>query len=320
MSKYLKQRLFILLKRIIWFLSPKLYRKVLKSQHPQTFSIGMLESSSPIKFQRKYGAVKNPALQAIDVMDAPAGFVADPFMVKHQDHWYMFMEVYDRILRRGRIGLAVSTDCKSWKYRKLVLKEDFHLAYPQVLSHDGDHFMVPDSPGQGVRLYRATEFPFHWRYEHTLIDDPNIVDPTLFRHDGLWWSFAGWQDPITSTLSLRLYYAPSLEGSWIEHRCSPVVRNDNRIGRPAGSVIELDGKLVRFAQDGEPDYGSRVRAIEITKLTTTSYEEQEAASSPILDAGSEHWNSGGMHHICAHRVAQDRWVACVDGWYRTDEE
>jgi hypothetical protein len=40
----------------------------------------------------------------------------------------MFFEVMDAVIKKGRIGLAVSDDGKSWAYDSIVLAEPFHLS------------------------------------------------------------------------------------------------------------------------------------------------------------------------------------------------
>jgi hypothetical protein len=84
--------------------------------------------------------------------------------------------------------------------------------------------------------------------------------------------------------------------------------------RLAGRVLKLDNKLIRFAQDCVPQYGSRVRAFDVLDLTTNSYTEVENAASPILQPGGEGWNALGMHHVDAHQQPDSSWLACVDGF------
>ena len=86
-------------------------------------------------------------------------FVADPFMIRDSDHWYMFMEVLNWCSNKGEIGLATSEDGLHWDYQQLVLVEPFHLSYPCVFKHSGQYYMVPETrQSDSVRLYRAEPF------------------------------------------------------------------------------------------------------------------------------------------------------------------
>jgi hypothetical protein len=62
-----------------------------------------------------------------------------------------------------------------------------------------------------------------------------------------------------------------------------------------------------------PIYGNRVRAFEITELTTNSYRETGAGSDPLLGPSGKGWNAKRMHHIDLHQIGENRWIACVDG-------
>ena len=68
-------------------------------------------------------------------------------------------------LLQGSIGVARSTDAGlRWEHLGTALEEPWHLSYPFVYSWNGSVYMVPESSSQGVlNLYRATDFPLHWK-------------------------------------------------------------------------------------------------------------------------------------------------------------
>jgi len=213
--------------------------------------------------------------------------------------------------KKGEIGLATSNDGLNWTYQQIVLNEPFHLSYPYVFEFENEFFMLPETLGAGaVCLYKAGEFPSRWSCAARLLEG-RFADPSLFHFNDQWWLF------VCSTPyqhdTLRLYFANALTGPWSEHPKSPLVSNDKRRARPAGRVIEFNNRLIRFAQDCVPQYGSSVRAFEIRELTANSYTEVEIEHSPILKASGNGWNASGMHHIDAHRLQDAQWLACVDG-------
>ncbi len=274
------------------------------------WSIGVFEGGSPLQLRPAAGAA-NPVLSAADVTDVPAAFVADPFMVREGGLFYMFFEVMDGAAGKGAIGLALG-DAGGWRYRGIVLEEPFHLSYPYVFEWRGEHYMVPETLGpSAVRLYRARSFPGGWEHCADLIRG-QYADPSVVRFGGRWWLFACAAPYQHDTLSL--FTAHRLGGPWREHPRSPVVVRDRGRARPAGRVLVLGDRLLRFAQDCVPDYGSAVRAFEVTALTAAGYAEREVVESPILAGGGAAWNRGGMHHLDPHPVAPGRWLACVDGW------
>lgn len=278
------------------------------------WAIGVLAGSSPLALGPD-ASIPCPAVSRDDVTDVPASFVADPFLLRAGDRWHLFFEVLNRRSGRGEIGLATSRDLSSWKYERIVLAEPFHLSYPHVFEWMGAHYMVPEAHQSGtIRLYRADPFPTRWTLVHILMSGRPFSDATLVRHDGRWWLFTETSQPRKHD-TLRLYHADDLFGAWTEHPSSPIVDGDPHIARPAGSIVAMDGTLLRFTQDCAPRYGLSVNAFEITTLTTTEYAERPVGGNPVLggSAVARAWNASRMHHVDAHRLPSGRWIAAVDG-------
>jgi hypothetical protein len=145
----------------------------------------------------------------------------------------------------------------------------------------------------------------------TRLIEGRFADPSVFRFKDLWWMFAC-STPYQHD-TLVLYYASDLVGPWTQHPKSPLIRADKCRARPAGRILNFNNRLFRFAQDCVPQYGSSVRAFEVSELTRTNYAEVELDCSPILKASGEGWNAMGMHHIDAHEQFNGSWLACVDG-------
>lgn len=283
---------------------------------PEVWSIGIYGGSSPLTLAPLPG-VPNPVLSRDDVCDVPACFVADPFMVRDGGEWHMFFEVMNWRTGRGEIALAGSGDAVRWTYRQRVLAEPFHLSYPHVFRHDGQWYMVPESYQAGeVRLYAATDFPFRWSPVTTLLRGEYLVDGTPFHRGGLWWMFVD-ASPQREHDTLRLFWARELRGPWTEHPRSPLIRGDPTRARPAGRAVAIDGRLIRFAQNCQPAYGTQVRAFEILDLTADSYCERSVGRDPLLWPSGAGWNAAGMHHVDAHEVSPGNWIASVDGWRPT---
>lgn len=274
------------------------------------WAISFYAGASPLQLTPLPG-LEHPVLAAEQITDVPAEFVADPFLLRRQDGWYLFFELLNRRSGRGEIGLATSRDGRAWHYQGVVLAEAFHLSYPFVFEWQGETYMVPESVAvREVRLYRANDFPRGWEPVTTLLTGQRLADPTLLHRNGHWWLFArGGQN------SLRLYLAEELTGPWREHPDSPVLQEDLRQSRPAGRVVEAGGRLLRFSQDGLPWYGSRVLAFEITELTPQHYREQPLEEA-VLAASGTGWNRDGMHHLDAQPLPDGSWLAAVDGFVK----
>jgi len=275
----------------------------------QVWSIGIYDGSDISKLH-PLPNVRNPVLTAGDVSDFDAEFVADPFMIEHEGKWYMFFEVMNSKTKKGSIGLATSADCLHWEYKQIVHDEPFHLSYPYVFAWEDEFYMVQlGHSGFGVVLYKAVDFPTKWSFYKEIIYG-DYCDPSIVRYDGKWWLFTSDQ-PFWN--NLHLFYADNLTGPWVAHPKSPVVRNNRGIARPGGRILVYDGCVIRFGQDCQKIYGSKLRAFEVTKLTTEDYEEKEVAGSPILSGSGKGWNADGMHQLDLHQT-NNGWIGCVDGW------
>jgi hypothetical protein len=285
----------------------------------QVWSIGIYAGKSPLELQPACQA-RNPVLTRDSVSDVRATLVADPFMLRAQDSWYMFFEVMNANTGKGEIGLATSRNAFQWRYQQIVLREPFHLSYPYTFQWNGAYYMVPETyQANSVRLYKAVEFPTRWSWVRTLLDGDDFVDPTIFHFNDHWWLFADFSRAPFYAGLLRLFHAEHLEGPWVEHAKSPIVEGNPHIARPAGRVVLADGGVIRYTQDCCPEYGTRVQAFQITELTPATYREQAFDLPPVVQASGENWNQSGMHHVDPHRTDEGQWIACVDGYYWKSE-
>lgn len=251
-----------------------------------------------------------PVLHPRDITDRPAGLVADPFLALDGDDWWLFVEVDSD---RGEIGVAHSRDTYSWKYQGIVLSEPFHLSYPQVFYTDGSWYMIPETnEASSVRLYRAKDFPRGWEFEAELLSGQPFADASILRHEDVWWMWV--EECRGANDTLRLFRSDQLTEGWTEHPASPVGTGSPTNTRPGGRILNLDGRLFRPAQDCAERYGQRLRAMEITDLSSSTYSEIENLPAPWLQGSGHGWNADGMHHIDPVRMPDGTWIAAVDGW------
>ena len=200
------------------------------------WSVAVLRTPSLAKLSESLESAQ-PVMGAEDVQDCNATFVADPFLNHVGARWQLFFEVFDRDQNKGSIALAESLDGFHWDYRRVVLDEPFHLSYPQVFSHGGSQFMIPESrQGGGVRLYQADEYPTRWRFVKLLIPG-DYADPSIVFFQGEWWLFA-----VEGAYNLVAFHSASLLGPWTPHEKNPLYSLRKDIARPGGRMLMHDGK------------------------------------------------------------------------------
>lgn len=209
-------------------------------------------------------------------------FAADPFGLWRGDRLHLFVEAYDYRDRHGVIEhLELDQDLQPRSAPRVVLREPWHLSYPQVFEHDGEVWMLPEAHRSGaLTLYRAAPFPDAWEPVVRLELDTPAIDATPFRHDGLWWLAYSPTGPQAHKQGrLHLAFAEDLKGPWRVHPGNPV-RIDRASSRPGGTAFTNgSGRIVLPVQDCTRTYGGAARALTIHALAPDRF---EAESGPLI--------------------------------------
>lgn len=284
------------------------YATRLRASHllrQELWSIGIVRGETPFKLT----APEKPILRARDITDTAARMVADPFAVQENGLWYLFFEIDSVSTHQGEIGLATSADTTNWVYRQIVLDEPFHLSYPYVFKWNGTYYMIPEShKAKAIRLYQADPFPTHWMHIADLIRG-DYQDPSIVRHKDRWWIFAS----TGQNENMEIFYADELTGPWYAHAKNPVIVKDRTRARCGGRIREIDGRLIRFAQDCLIRYGHRLVGYEVTSLTPEIYTEQPVKENPLLTPDGSGWNAYRMHQLDLYQTATNNWIGFADG-------
>lgn len=231
-----------------------------------TWSIDWAECSEPVTDAARFHPLGS-------LVAPPGRFFADPFVVGDGDRHYVFYEDYSRRDRRASIAVAVVERGGVGPGREVV-RAAHHLSYPFVFRAGDAHYLVPESAeAQVVQLFRATEFPYRWEPEATLLAGVRAYDPTLFAHDGRWFLFVAVPARGADADELHVYWSDDLRGPYRPHPLNPVVSDVSR-ARPAGRIFRSGGRIVRPAQDGAGGYGAAIALSEIRTLTPDEYAER----------------------------------------------
>lgn len=238
--------------------------------------------------------------------------MADPFIVKEYGKYYIFYEELTGKHRNLGADIAVleSDDFINWRRQGIVLKEPFHLSFPNVFKWNGVWYMLPEaSASKELRLYRSTQFPYKWDLCKVLMKDVQYADPMIMEKDGEWYL---WLNLVGKEDSLRLYIADDLFGDWREHAQSPI-RVKEQDTRPAGRVSKIDNEWYYFVQEHLGGYGTGTIVYKMLTLTQTEYEDERLECSPILHKFGEGWAKNGMHHLSFIEDEDGQYACVTDG-------
>lgn len=221
-------------------------------------------------------------------------YIADPFPHTAGGSRVVLVEEFDHWRPKGRITAKLLSDGASQHRPVVVFDFPCHLSYPYLLEWNGQTFCIPEMHEAGlIQLYRATLFPSQWEHVATLVHDFPAIDPTVFRHGGLWWLLAS-KGGAVSTDRLYGWYAEQLEGPWTSHPLNPL-KCDVRSSRPAGRPFVVQGRLIRPAQDCSASYGGAVTFNHVAVLTSTEFREDPVGALLPDPKGAY---PDGLHTVC----------------------
>tara|TARA_B100001250_G_C19796644_1_gene789023 strand:+ start:697 stop:2271 length:1575 start_codon:yes stop_codon:yes gene_type:complete len=203
-------------------------------------------------------------------------FLADPFLIKHNNETYCFAEEYDNIKKRGHI-VCINFK-KEVPEKKIVLSENFHLSFPFIFKFKKNFFMCPDSSNiSEIRLYKSVNFPLKWKLYKTIKKNIKAVDNIIFKKNNLWWLLTNIDRSNSGDFShdLSIFYSKKgpLTEKWKSHPQNPIKTNSLE-SRNAGLIFEKN-KIIRVSQvQGFDNYGESINFHEIKYLSTKIYLEK----------------------------------------------
>lgn len=207
----------------------------------------------------------------VNWLPEPKGsFLADPFLLGGEERTIV-AEQYDWSSGVGHLS-RVSVQDRGQAIVEPVLERSEHLSYPFVFEHDGRTLCMPECSEAGAVLLYEIGAGGKMVALGEVISGFKAVDPTLVRHDGLYWLFCT-QAGAHDNEALYAFFAPALEGPWTPHALNPI-KIDVRSARPAGPILVRDGELIRPAQDCSERYGGAIMFHRITKLSPECFEEE----------------------------------------------
>jgi hypothetical protein len=207
-------------------------------------------------------------------------YFADPFLENQdQKYYYVLAEEYIFCLDKANISrLTIEKSTMKLVGKETILNDDYHLSYPFIYN---DCIIPEGYRSQAAYAYKKTEGGQKYQ-KIKLVDEP-LVDPTLLCYDDKFWLFATTRKtPEEARNMLSIFYAGKM-GPFTAHGKNPV-KIDIKTARPGGRFFEHQGKLFRPAMDCEESYGHRIRIMEVKKLSTDEYEEQEVLVLPVKHA------------------------------------
>jgi hypothetical protein len=209
-------------------------------------------------------------------------YFADPFGAWREDRLTILYEHFSYRSNRGTIAAIECAQNAGAQNAPAAVRigpqPTVHLSYPYLIEAEDRLLCIPESyEAAEVGLYELERFPDRWVKVANLLEGSQIVDATLFRHEGRWWLAGSEPTHKGASCELSLWYASAPTGPWHPHAGNPV-KIDVRSARPGGTPFYADGVLYRPAQDCTKTYGDRIIINRVVTLTTTTFCEVPAAT------------------------------------------
>ena len=240
----------------------------------------------------KGGEIKPDVILSYDDLpdDTGKGFIADPFFIKHNSTYYLFVEYFHNY--KGVIAYYESSDFKNWDFKDVVLEEKYHLSYPQIFKEDdGSIYMLPEaSKSKKLTLYKAVDFPNKWEQHSVLMNDIKVIDPSLIKVDGFYYVFF-----VDDKRVQRVFISNKLHKGWKEHKSSPLGIGNYK--RPGGRIFKKDGKYYLPVQSARYGYGSSLEKKCIEEITPGKIKVSRKTSSLLSPFKNRKFFLHGTHHL-----------------------
>jgi len=239
------------------------------------------------------------------------GFWADPCVFNTGDgkHFIFFEElIYAK--KRAHLSVIELKEDGTISKPQIVLEKPYHLSYPFVFKEGNDIYMIPEtSANKTIELYKCISFPDKWEFQMNLMENLHAVDTTIHKKDGKYWMFVNIKENKGASAwdELFLFYADTLfTQDWKAHPQNPII-SDVQQSRPAGHLIEHQGKLYRPSQDCSCTYGYATNMNEVLTLNEKEYKER------IIEKLLPKWND---KVTAVHTLSNNNGLTVLDARYK----
>lgn len=197
-------------------------------------------------------------------------WAADPFIIDFEGKTLLFVELYDRLKRKGLLGYMDITEGVKSKF-KVVFETNCHLSYPLCFILDGELYAIPESNNIKKLLLLKWDSDKEIFYAvGTFMEGYCLADSTfILKDDDIYMlSTEVTKEDNVSTLSIF----KRVGEKFIATSINPVVK-DITTARNGGNIIRKDGSLYRVSQDCSKGYGSALNLMRIENLSLDNYHE-----------------------------------------------
>jgi hypothetical protein len=226
-------------------------------------------------------------------------FWADPFGVKIKDNYYIFFEEFLKDKNYGIICCITLNSEFEVLSKKTIIDEGVHFSFPNVFIFNDDFYMLPETASkQTLSLYKAVKFPYKWREERTLLNEP-CLDSILYFEDDQWHLL---YSKIGDETKLFLRKSESLLTDW-NIREEQLINSNPNNSRNGGQILKLNEWNYKISQNCTNRYGE---CITINKFKKSIHEACEDTIYHTISMTKNRVSCCHTLNVCGDIILLDR--------------
>ncbi|WP_019520886.1 glucosamine inositolphosphorylceramide transferase family protein [Faucicola boevrei] len=244
--------------------------------YQEIWNIGIIRHDKPTKVDELTNICQD---KKVYWLQEKYHFQADPFLVEHNNHLYVFYEALNHTWVKGHLRCRV-LDLQMNELDDFAIDDinmlGCHLSFPQIYYIDNEFYLMPEShENQAIYLFKATDFPKKWQ-KITQISDQPCIDSVLYfdKNQGRYIIISNNQ----KTLTRHLFVSQDLTEHWQKiNLTDDFIQADNTHQRLGGGVIEIDKTLFLPMQEFDrKEYG---KSLFIKHIILPSMENGQAITA-----------------------------------------
>ena len=260
--------------------------------------------------EKKTGTLffENDLTQFIPIPNSFRYWAADPFLIDFEGKTMLFVELYDRLKRKGLLGYMDITNGGKSRF-KTVFETNCHLSYPMCFIKEGNLYVIPESNNiKQLLLLKWDKITEQFQEVKNFMKGYCLVDTNFISTDNgcyMLTTDVSLKDNV-STLSVFKHVGGDFKAS----PKNPVIQ-DKSLARNGGMLIDYNNKKYRVSQDCSNGYGSGLNLIQIDAISMDEYKEtliKKIFPSDIKINGVKRfdgihtYNSNGRYEIIDYKI------------------
>ena len=212
---------------------------------------------------------------------------ADPIVRKINGKYYVFTEAYNKWTGLGRIAVSEITGNRI-RSPRIVLKEPFHLSFPEVFEYKDSYYMIPETHSVSeFRFYKMGDDVTSWKLYSSFPTEYEFSDTVVY-NDGKKLFLLTTEKMEADPFANRLHLFRVLDFETPNDMSISEIALEQESGygydrRNGGSIVNWGVQSFRVIQESAPGfYGKGIFLYKILRMDQDGYEEEKTDISADL--------------------------------------